>query len=90
MLATLALSVSNRMEKTMRKYLIAVAISLTSFSTLASPTPAAARDYKWCGVNPGNGGRNCGFTNHRQCMVSVSGGGGGYCERNNFYHGGHH
>lgn len=72
----------------MRKYLIAAAaVTISGLSFLASPSPAAAREYPWCGVYPGNAGRNCGFTNHRQCMASVSGGGGGFCERNRFYKG---
>jgi hypothetical protein len=71
----------------MCKYLLlTAAIAVTGLTFLAA-VPASAREYQWCGVYPGNAGRNCGFSSYRQCMVSVSGGGGGYCERNRFYNG---
>jgi hypothetical protein len=71
----------------MSKALLAVTALILTLVTFMPLGPAAAREYQWCGVYPGNAGRNCGFTNYRQCMASVSGGGGGYCERNRFYRG---
>lgn len=67
-----------------RLLIVAAAIAITGLTSFAS-TPASAREYPWCGVYPGNAGRNCGFSSHRQCMAAVSGGGGGFCERNRFY-----
>ena len=69
----------------MYKFILVAAALAVSGLTISAPTPAAAKEYQWCGVYPGNAGRNCGFSSYRQCMASVSGGGGGFCERNRFY-----
>jgi uncharacterized protein DUF3551 len=50
-------------------------------------TRAAAQNYPWCanyGSPSGDGGTNCGFTTHEQCLVTVSGIGGS-CDRNTQY-----
>lgn len=56
--------------------------SLIIAATLALATPAAAKEPGWC-AEYRNGGNNCGFYTHEQCMASVSGV-GGFCNRNPF------
>jgi tetratricopeptide (TPR) repeat protein len=56
--------------------------SLIIAATFALATPAAAKEPGWC-AEYRNGGNNCGFYTHEQCMASVSGI-GGFCNRNPF------
>jgi hypothetical protein len=51
--------------------------------------PAYAQNYPWCAQYSGRGfggAMNCGFSTYQQCMEDVSGI-GGFCMRNNTYHG---
>ena len=68
----------------MYKSILLAATLVATGLAFSTPTPAVAKEYQWCGVYPGNAGRNCGFSSYRQCMAAVSGGGGGFCERNQF------
>jgi len=56
--------------------------SLAVVTVLALNTPATAKEPGWC-AEYRNGGNNCGFYTHEQCMASVSGI-GGFCNRNPF------
>jgi Protein of unknown function (DUF3551) len=74
-------------ERSMRR-LAALAIAAAGFGVLYL-APAQAQEYPWCAqYGNGNGGRNCGFATHRQCMAAISGNGGSsFCERNPFFRG---
>ena len=56
--------------------------SLIAAGGLSLGAPAAAKEPAWCAVYR-NGGNNCGFHTHEQCMAAVSGI-GGFCNRNPF------
>jgi len=56
--------------------------SLIASAGLSLVAPAAAKEPAWCAVYR-NGGNNCGFHTHEQCMAAVSGI-GGFCNRNPF------
>ena len=56
--------------------------SLIALGGLSLVAPAAAKEPAWCAVYR-NGGNNCGFHTHEQCMAAVSGI-GGFCNRNPF------
>jgi hypothetical protein len=56
--------------------------SLIALGGLSLGAPAAAKEPAWCAVYR-NGGNNCGFHTHEQCMAAVSGI-GGFCNRNPF------
>lgn len=65
--------------------LFAVA-ALTVFLVLPSPASAEVQ-YPWCAQysgEQGDGGTNCGFVTHAQCMASISGV-GGICYENPAY-----
>ena len=53
--------------------------SLIIAATLALGAPAQAKEPGWCATYR-NGGNNCGFNTHEQCMAAVSGV-GGFCNR---------
>jgi len=55
------------------------------FAAALIATPAAAQNYPWCSnFADGDGGTNCGFTTHEQCMATI-GGSGGFCQKNDWY-----
>ena len=56
--------------------------SLAVAAIFVPAAPAAAKEPAWCAVYR-NGGNNCGFHTHEQCMAAVSGI-GGFCNRNPF------
>ena len=72
----------------MTRFNLAFLAALTIAAMLAPARPAAAIEYPWCAQYTGDddGGRNCGFVSHEQCMQTVRGM-GGFCERNLFYTG---
>jgi uncharacterized protein DUF3551 len=53
--------------------------SLVLAATFALGAPAHAKEPGWCATYR-NGGNNCGFNTHEQCMAAVSGV-GGFCNR---------
>jgi tetratricopeptide (TPR) repeat protein len=53
--------------------------SLVLAATFALGAPAQAKEPGWCATYR-NGGNNCGFNTHEQCMAAVSGV-GGFCNR---------
>jgi hypothetical protein len=68
---------------------ILFALALTAMMAFAGAPKAEAQgyDYPWCAeYGWGNGGRNCGFTNLRQCRAALSGN-GGVCVRNPMFQG---
>jgi len=71
----------------MTRFHIALSTALAIFALPAFAQPDAAIEYPWCvqySGRDGGGGRNCGFINYEQCMMTARGA-GGFCEQNLFY-----
>lgn len=64
-------------------------ISATVFACaamFAQAHAAGAAEGRWCAIyDSAEGGKNCYFATHRQCMADLSGK-GGWCQRNADYH----
>jgi hypothetical protein len=64
------------------KSLLTAAIILASAALAAS---AGAAEGRWCAIyGNAEGGQNCYFATHRQCMADLKGK-GGWCQRNPDY-----
>lgn len=72
----------------MRKFILVLGAAGAALLSQPSAPAQAQVDiiYPWCAHYGGrsDGGINCGFTTHAQCMATVSGTGGN-CQMNPFY-----
>jgi hypothetical protein len=65
--------------KVLRAMPTASLLPVTVASLFFTVGAAFADSYKWCAVESGGGGTNCGFVTIEQCRATISGR-GGFCE----------
>jgi hypothetical protein len=65
----------------------ALIVSAILTASAAMAVHADAAEGRWCAIyGNAEGGKNCYFATHRQCMADLSGK-GGWCQRNTGYGG---